>query len=142
MFKLVISDDEGKTTVVPLVRDEITVGRKEGNTIRLTERNVSRRHARLLKANGKFVVSDLHSYNGVRVNGQRITGEIPLEPGDQITIGDYQLALQVDASDSPTLPEAATPGVADADTALLTAPPPPARIVMVTPPAPGVAASG
>ena len=47
MFKLVIQDDEGKTTVVPLIRDEITIGRKEGNTIRLTERNVSRRHARI-----------------------------------------------------------------------------------------------
>ena len=35
MFKLVIQDDEGKTTVVPLIRDEITIGRKEGNTIRL-----------------------------------------------------------------------------------------------------------
>ena len=47
MFKLTIEDDEGKTTVVPLARDEITIGRLEGNTIRLTERNVSRRHARL-----------------------------------------------------------------------------------------------
>ena len=47
MYKLIIEDDEGKTTVVPLIRDEITIGRKEGNTIRLTERNVSRRHAKL-----------------------------------------------------------------------------------------------
>ena len=46
MFKLVIQDDEGKTTVVPLIRDEITIGRKEGNTIRLTERNVSRNISR------------------------------------------------------------------------------------------------
>ena len=61
MYKLVISDDEGKNTVVPLVRDEITIGRKEGNTIRLTERNVARRHARLLKSNGRFVSEDLHS---------------------------------------------------------------------------------
>ena len=37
MFKLVIQDDEGKTTVVPLIRDEITIGRKEGNTIRLDD---------------------------------------------------------------------------------------------------------
>ena len=50
MFKLVIQDDEGKTTVVPLIRDEITIGRKEGNTIRLTERNVSRRHARIVRS--------------------------------------------------------------------------------------------
>ena len=48
MYKLVISDDEGKTIIVPLVRDLITVGRQDGNTIRLTERNVSRQHARLV----------------------------------------------------------------------------------------------
>jgi pSer/pThr/pTyr-binding forkhead associated (FHA) protein len=49
MWKLVIEDDEGKRTVVPLTRDQYSIGRKEGNTIRLTERNVSREHARLLK---------------------------------------------------------------------------------------------
>ena len=49
MWKLVIEDDEGKRTVVPLTRDEYSIGRKEGNTIRLTERNVSREHARLVQ---------------------------------------------------------------------------------------------
>src|SRR6202040_939631 len=32
-MKLIIEDDEGRKTVVPLVRDEITIGRQEGNTI-------------------------------------------------------------------------------------------------------------
>jgi pSer/pThr/pTyr-binding forkhead associated (FHA) protein len=73
MFKLVIQDDEGKTTVVPLIRDEITIGRKEGNTIRLTERNVSRKHAKISRANGAVAIEDLGSYNGVRVNGTRIS---------------------------------------------------------------------
>ena len=72
MFKLVIQDDEGKTTVVPLIRDEITIGRKEGNTIRLTERNVSRRHARILRSNNEVQIEDLGSYNGIRVNNSRI----------------------------------------------------------------------
>src|SRR5437870_2508443 len=49
MWKLVIEDDEGKRTVVPLTRDDYTIGRKEGNTIRLTERNVSRVHDKLRK---------------------------------------------------------------------------------------------
>ena len=136
MFKLVISDDEGKQTVVPLVRDEITIGRKEGNTIRLTERNVSRRHARVRKANGSFVIEDLHSYNGVKLNGQKIGAETKLEPGDQIGIGDYQLALQVEAADA-TVPEQVSPAVANADTAMIASPGPPARLVMITPPAPG-----
>jgi pSer/pThr/pTyr-binding forkhead associated (FHA) protein len=98
MYKLIIEDDEGKTTVVPLIRDEITIGRKEGNTIRLTERNVSRRHARLSKANGTVYIEDLQSYNGIRVNGDRIAGRAPITEGDRVQIGDYQLALKLDKS--------------------------------------------
>src|SRR5579872_7396809 len=49
MWKLVIEDDEGNRTVVPLTRDQYSIGRRDGNTIRLTERNVSRDHARLVK---------------------------------------------------------------------------------------------
>ena len=96
MYKLIIEDDEGKTTVVPLIRDEITIGRKEGNTIRLTERNVSRRHAKLSKGNGSIYIEDLQSYNGIKVNGDRIAGRAPVAEGDRIQIGDYQLALKMD----------------------------------------------
>jgi len=143
MFKLVIADDEGKTTVVPLVREEISIGRKEGNTIRLTERNVSRKHARLRRANGAFLIEDLTSFNGVKVNGRKIGGELELNAGDQITIGDYQLALQVEASDtSATMPETNAPSMgSDAVTAMIAAPHmgqgTPARLVMLSPPAPG-----
>ncbi len=96
MYKLVISDDEGHATVVPLLRDEITIGREEGNVIRLTERNVSRNHARLLKRNGSYLVEDLGSYNGVTLNGQRIDAKAELAAGDQLGIGDYDLAFQLD----------------------------------------------
>jgi ABC transport system ATP-binding/permease protein len=96
MLKLIIEDDEGKTTVVPLIRDEITIGRKEGNTIRLTERNISRRHARLSRRNGQVFLEDLESYNGIKVNGQRIAGQVSVKEGDRIQIGDYALALKLD----------------------------------------------
>jgi pSer/pThr/pTyr-binding forkhead associated (FHA) protein len=106
MFKLVIQDDEGKTTVVPLIRDEITVGRKEGNTIRLTERNVSRRHARILRNNGTIAIEDLESYNGVRVNGSRIKGRQPLTVSDRIQIGDYLIELKTDGDEQlPSTPD-------------------------------------
>ncbi|MBK7862311.1 MAG: FHA domain-containing protein [Archangiaceae bacterium] len=93
-MKLIIEDDEGRKTVVPFVRDEITIGRQEGNTIRLTERNVSRRHARLLRQNGHILVEDLGSYNGIRINGDRIQGQVQVNEGDLIQIGDYDLAVQ------------------------------------------------
>lgn len=96
MYKLIIEDDEGKTTVVPLIRDEISIGRKEGNTIRLTERNVSRRHAKLLRQTGAVFIEDLASYNGIKVNGNRINGRVAIAEGDRIQIGDYVLGLKVE----------------------------------------------
>src|SRR6201989_825308 len=108
MFKLVIQDDEGKTTIVPLIRDEITIGRKEGNTIRLRERNVSRRHARILRNNGEVHIEDLGSYNGIRVNNARIAERVSLRVSDQVQIGDYKLYLKAEgieqAHDSRTTP--------------------------------------
>lgn len=128
MYKLVISDDEGATTVVPLVRDEITIGRKEGNTIRLTERNVSRNHARLVKRNGSYVIEDLGSYNGVKINGARIDEDAELRSGDRVHIGDYQIAFE--AQNEVLSRSSAPPPPVDAGA-------PPARLVMVGEPAPG-----
>ena len=93
-MKLIIEDDEGHKTTVAFVRDEITVGREDGNTIRLTERNVSRRHARFLKNAGAIFVEDLRSYNGIKVNGDRIEGKVEIRDGDLVQIGDFDLALQ------------------------------------------------
>lgn len=100
MLRLVIEDGEGTTHVVPLIRDEITIGRQEGNTIRLTERNVSRRHARLVRAgtdsSPTVLVEDLDSYNGVRLNGDKVAGKCTMRPADLLQIGDYSLALKTE----------------------------------------------
>ena len=124
MLKLVISDDEGKTTVVPLVRDEITIGRKEGNTIRLTERNVSRRHARISRREASFVLEDLASYNGIVLNGARLGDAKPVKHGDQILIGDYKLQIMEEAGAQPTPPPPAPPPPSEHAAPLLSAAPP------------------
>src|SRR5271165_6987381 len=101
MWKLVIEDDEGKRTVVPLTRDRYSIGRKEGNTIRLTERNVSRQHAQIVRSPRAgppaFVLEDLSSYNGVFVNGLRIGDPQELANGDLVQIGDYLIVLEDEA---------------------------------------------
>ncbi|HEV3030590.1 MAG TPA: FHA domain-containing protein [Polyangia bacterium] len=108
MFKLTIEDDEGKTTVIPLIRDEMTIGRQDGNTIRLTERNISRKHARLLRQNGTMYIEDLASYTGVRVNGARIVAVTPVAEGDEVQIGDYKLVVRIDRPPVQANPERAT----------------------------------
>jgi pSer/pThr/pTyr-binding forkhead associated (FHA) protein len=152
-MKLIIEDDEGRKTVVPLIREEITIGRQDGNTIRLTERNVSRRHARLVKDNGSLLIEDLGSYNGVRVNGEKIAGPTKIKEGDLVEIGDYDLGIQgkfeasapgATAPKQTTLPPGAlkapapakpapTPPQQQANAAAPEAPPPP------PPPAPAAA---
>jgi ABC transport system ATP-binding/permease protein len=113
LLKLIIEDDEGKTTIYPLADDDVSIGRREGNTIRLMERNVSRRHARLSRTDERVVVEDLDSYNGVHVNGERIRGRRPVHVGDLVEIGDYHLTLQrVEAEPELPGPEpAVTPGL-------------------------------
>ena len=155
MWKLVIEDDEGKRTVVPLTREQYSIGRKDGNTIRLTERNVSREHARLYKkANGApvpspekptFVLEDLTSYNGVFVNGLRITHAQDLAHGDLVQIGDYRIVLQDEAlldaaAATTTTPDAKAtvpqaPAVRAQAASLMDRP---NRLVMLAGPTPGV----
>src|SRR5687768_12417305 len=95
-LRLIIEDDEGSTTIVPLGKDTITIGRQQGNTIQLTEKNVSRRHAQLLPEGESWVLEDLGSYNGVKVNGRVASGRVVLQEGDVVQIGDYHLALTED----------------------------------------------
>lgn len=92
-LRLIIEDEEGATTIVPLGEEEITIGREPGNTIQLTEQNVSRQHARLTPGSDGWVIEDLDSYNGVKVNGVLIEGSVTLHEGDVVQIGDYHLAI-------------------------------------------------
>jgi len=93
-MKLIIEDDEGRRTVIPVVRDELTIGRNESNMVRLMEKNVSRRHARLVKEDGHFFIEDLNSFTGVRVNGEKVQGKRVVHEGDLIQISEYDLSLQ------------------------------------------------
>ena len=96
MLNLRITDDEGKSTRVPLVRDEITIGRQDGNTVRLTERNVSRRHARLRRHNGDtfFTLEAISARYGLFVNGEAVDSPRALNPNDEVRIGDYRLTIE------------------------------------------------
>jgi len=98
MWKLTIQDDQGtKPVVVHFVRDDYSIGRDEGNAVRLTERNISRRHARLLKQGTDWRLQDLGSYNGCYVNGARVGEPQPLQHGDLIQLGDYRLTIEDEA---------------------------------------------
>jgi len=99
MWKLSVEDDQGNRTAVNLVRDEYTIGRAQENTVRLTERNISRRHAVLRRNGAGWNVEDQSSYNGCFVNGARVCERHALSHGDLIQVGDYRLRVIDEATE-------------------------------------------
>ena len=93
MYRVEIQDDEGNRSLIPVTRPEISIGRKDGNVIRLTDRNVSRSHAMLITGPEGLTIEDLSSYTGTHLNGRKVAGKHRLTHGDVITIGDYQLRI-------------------------------------------------
>ena len=64
----------------------VTIGREEGNGLRLNDERVSRFHAKVQTEDGDVILTDLDSTNGTRVNGTAIQIR-RLRPGDQVSIG-------------------------------------------------------
>jgi pSer/pThr/pTyr-binding forkhead associated (FHA) protein len=64
----------------------ITMGREEGNMLRLNDERVSRYHAKVQSDNGEVILTDLDSTNGTRVNGNVVQIR-RLRVGDRISIG-------------------------------------------------------
>ncbi|MGF1525544.1 MAG: diguanylate cyclase [Candidatus Competibacterales bacterium] len=71
----------------PLGDDVYIIGRDPTANIALRDTGVSRRHARLARAQQAVHIEDLASANGTFVNGQRLGAEIHLREGDKITLG-------------------------------------------------------
>ena len=64
----------------------ISIGREEGNTLRLNDERVSRWHAKIQTEDGDVILTDLDSTNGTRVNGSAVQIR-RLRAGDQVSIG-------------------------------------------------------
>jgi pSer/pThr/pTyr-binding forkhead associated (FHA) protein len=64
----------------------VTIGREEGNALRLNDERVSRYHAKVQHDNGEIILTDLESTNGTRVNGNVVQIR-RLRPGDIVGIG-------------------------------------------------------
>jgi hypothetical protein len=66
--------------------EELIVGRDRVCSVHLCEPTVSRRHARLLRRDGSWIIEDLGSTNGTLVNGARV-GRCALRAGDRVRLG-------------------------------------------------------
>ncbi len=103
MFAIVISEKGGAERREVFERPEISVGRVQGNDLMLPKGNVSKRHARLIFRDSRFIVTDLNSTNGTYVNRRRISQATIVREGDRIYIGDFVLRIEMpDGTSEPS----------------------------------------
>jgi pSer/pThr/pTyr-binding forkhead associated (FHA) protein len=107
MAKLVVLTQSMAGRSCDLVSERTTVGRVEENNFQISEPSVSSRHCEILLRGNDIVVKDLGSTNGTFINGERITEEGILKPGQTLRLGNVELKL--DAPGAPaTAPSSAT----------------------------------
>lgn len=73
-------------SIIP-IRSDISIGRKEGNSIVMADQHVSGKHAQILVRNNGLFLEDLNSTNGTYLNGRKLKGRAKLSNKDEIRIG-------------------------------------------------------
>jgi hypothetical protein len=84
---------EGRRSV--LSGEHVLIGRSRECEMVLADPNVSRQHAEVRRDGGRWVIHDLGSTNGIKVNGRSVD-RAQLEPGDRITLGLTELTFELD----------------------------------------------
>lgn len=83
--------------LVPVQGVQMSIGRGADRDVKLEDdAKASRAHAVIEAVAGSWVLRDLGSQNGTRVNGDLLTGDRALRSGDQIVCGDTRLVFRDD----------------------------------------------
>ena len=88
---------------IRLVEGENIIGREPEAAVWLDFFTVSRRHARIVISGDRAIVEDLGSKNGTQVRGERISGAVELEDGDEIRIGSIVLNFRMPGKPGSTV---------------------------------------
>ena len=90
-------DVKGKT--FPIDRDVFTVGRSKDNAVMLDNPTVSGHHCSIIRDGDRFLLRDLESTNGTRLNAKEVT-ESKLRPKDLVQIGSVEFIFDSERLDA------------------------------------------
>jgi len=77
-----------------LLKDEVSIGRGEDNDVVIPHASVSRAHARLMRRDGGYELTDLNSTNGSFINNQQVHGSAMVGNGSELRIGNIRFMLR------------------------------------------------
>ena len=92
MPNLNIIKSDGRIQNFSIIKDVITLGRGQDSDVVLPDHSVSRNHARLTKTKKGYLIADLGSFNGTKVNGKSVQSAL-LKNNDEIKIGIIKLTF-------------------------------------------------
>jgi hypothetical protein len=83
--------------------DQFSIGRDVACDLAIADMSVSRLHAQLERTPDGWLLSDLESRNGTRINGWRVRGRTPVRAGDLVSFGQLDVVFSVSPrGDDPT----------------------------------------
>lgn len=92
-FELVYHNAEGHDERFRVTAAGLLLGRGEHCDVRLTERFVSRQHARIWVEDGQLWIRDMGSSNGIKINGKRVMGG-NISQGAELWVGVARLSAR------------------------------------------------
>lgn len=110
MAALILSREGLALADIPLRQEPVTIGRLPANRIQVDVPAFAGRHAAIAFLDGEYVLDDLGSPQGTRVNGEPVKRHL-LRPGDRIGIGKYQLEFVGEPPAAPAGEELPPPAV-------------------------------
>lgn len=99
-MRIIVIDRDGKQRAHHFAKREVTVGRSDKNDVILDDGAVSKLHARVVEKQGKHILVDLKSDNGIFVNQRRIHTPQIISQQDDIRIGTFQLRISHEKADA------------------------------------------
>lgn len=92
--QLVITSGVANGGAIALDEDLITIGRSSDSTLVIVDEYTSTYHARLSRNGGQWILTDLDSTNGTKLDGQRVTKPTPVPLFTPVTIGTTTFELR------------------------------------------------
>src|SRR5690606_36157541 len=96
MIRISLSEEGKPPRVLTFDRPTVTIGRREGNDLRLQTAGISSQHCKISRVGNGYQLEDLGSTNGTYLNRRKVVQPVPVNPGDEIVVARWTMQVVAD----------------------------------------------